>query len=168
MGTRSRIGLALGPDQIISVYCHYNGYIQHNGRILRDNYSTKQQVQELIDGGDMSCLHTRETWESKPLKQQIIKEDGTTEVKYMEHPNGSWMMDIEKEVLAPMYYSERGEDVPPKLSTFDEFLSDNCGEEWCYLFTPGHGWQYWKLGWGDTNDIEYDGITEEPKMNYAV
>ena len=48
------------------------------------------------------------------------------------------------------------------------FISDNCGEEWCYLFTPGHGWQYWKLGWGDTNDIEYDGITEEPKMNYAV
>ena len=168
MGTRSRIGLALGPDQIISVYCHYNGYIQHNGRILRDNYSTKQQVQELIDGGDMSCLHTRETWESKPLKQQIIKEDGTTEVKYMEHPNGSWMMDIEKEVPGTCTTVREVKMYLHRCLISMSFTSDNCGEEWCYLFTPGHGWQYWKLGWGDTNDIEYDGITEEPKMNYAV
>ena len=26
MGTRSRIGLRIAPDQIISVYCHYDGY----------------------------------------------------------------------------------------------------------------------------------------------
>ena len=162
MGTRGRIGLALGPDQIISVYCHYDNYIQGTGRILRDKFTTKEQVQELIDGGDMSCLESTQTWDSKPLKRRIIKADGTTELIYMEHPDGSWIMDVEKEVSAPLYYSERGEDAPPKMGDFDDFLSGGSGEEWCYLFTPGDGWQAWKLGWGDSNTTEYDFITEAP------
>ena len=165
MGTRSRIGLVLGSDQIISVYCHYDGYMEHNGRILRDKYTTKEQIQELIDGGDMSCLESNHTWDSKPLKRRIIKADGTTELIYMEHPNGSWIMDVEKEVPSPLYYSERGEDVPPQMSTFDEFISGKCDEEWCYLFTPGEGWQAWKLGWGDTNTVEYDMISEQPALS---
>ena len=74
----------------------------------------------------------------------------------MEHPDGSWMMDIEKEEEGPQYYTERGEEVEIMVSTFDEFLDDTLGEEWCYLFSPGWGWQCWKLGWGDTNTVEYD------------
>ena len=168
MGTRSRIGLALGPDQIISVYCHYDGYIQNNGRILRDKYTTKEQVQELIDGGDMSCLESNHTWDSKPLKRRVIHANGETELIYMEHPDGSWIMDIEKEVPAPLYYSERGEDAPPVVSTFDEFCKDTCGEEWCYLFTPGEGWQCWILGWGDTNTLEYDMEKECPILEVTL
>ena len=86
----------------------------------------------------------------------------------MEHPDGSWMMNIEKEVPGPLYYSERGEDVPPKMSQLDDFFSGNCSEEWCYLFTPGEGWKCWKLGWGDTNNVEYDMISELPAMSYAA
>ena len=169
MGTRSRIGLALGPDKIISVYCHYDGYIQHNGRILKEHYKTKEQVSALIDGGGMSSLRTKHTWDSAPLKRQIIKADGTKEVVYMEHPDGSWMMDIEKEEPGPQYYTERGEEVEVMVSTFDEFCKDTCGEEWCYLFTPDEicykrGWQCWKLGWGETNTVEYDMMTEEPAL----
>ena len=162
MGTRSRIGLAVGSDQIISVYCHYDGYIRNNGRILCAKYTTKEQVQELIDGGGMSCLESRHTWDSKPLKRRVIRADGDTELIYMEHPDGSWIMDLEKEIPGPMYYTERGEEIEVCMSTFDEFLSDDCGEEWCYLFTPDHGWQCWKLGWGETNTVEYDFNTEEP------
>lgn len=162
MGTRSRIGLALGPDQIVSVYCHYDGYIQHNGRKLVELYNTQEFVETLIDGGDMSCLDTIHTWESKPLKQTIIREDGTQCVDYPRDSDGNWIYSPVKATPSPMYYSERGEDAPPKMTTFDEFLSDDCGEEWCYLFTPGTGWQCWKLGWGDTNTQEYDFITEEP------
>lgn len=162
MGTRSRIGLALGPDQIVSVYCHYDGYIQHNGRKLVEHFNTKSAVEELINGGDMSSLWTLHTWNSEPLKRVIHKADGTTEVIYMEHPDGSWMMKEEKEEPGPQYYSQRGEDCPPRMGDFDDFLSGKCDEEWCYLFTPGSGWQCWKMGWGDTNTQEYDFITEEP------
>ena len=166
MGTRSRIGIALGPDQIVSVYCHYDGYIQHNGRKLVENYNTKELVEDLINGGDMSSLHSTHMWESAPLKQVIHKvdDDGDAykEVKYMTDDDGNWIYSPVKATPAPLYYSERGEMTAPKMTTFDEFLSGDCGEEWCYLFTPGTGWQCWKLGWGDTNTAEYDFITEEP------
>ena len=164
MGTRSRIGLAIAPDKIISVYCHYDGYIQSNGRILKQYYNTKEAVQELIDGGGMSCLHTRHTWNSEPLKRKIIKDDGTEEIVYMTHDDGTWMMKEEKETPGPQYYTERGEEVEVMVSTFDEFCTDTCGEEWCYLFTPGSGWQCCKLGWGETNTVEYDMITEQPAL----
>ena len=174
MGTRSRIGLALGPDKIISVYCHYDGYIQSNGRILKQYYTTKEAVGELIDGGGMSCLRTLHTWNSEPLKRKIIKDDGTEEIVYMTHDDGTWMMKEEKETPGPQYYTERGEDVEVLMSTFDEFMSDSCGEEWCYLFTPGDGWQCWKLGYGQPGSefyevtTEYDMITEEPLKSILV
>ena len=166
MGTRSRIGLDLGPDQIISVYCHFDGYIQGNGRDLLKHYNTKEQVENLINGGDMSSLHTTHMWESQMVKRVIVKkdDDGETykEVVYLKDDNQQYMYSPVKEYAEPLYYSERGEDAPPKLSTFDDFLSDDCGEEWCYLFTPGDGWQCWKLGWGDESTSEYDMITESP------
>ena len=166
MGTRSRIGLALGPDQIVSVYCHYDGYIQHNGRKLVEKFNTKELVEDLINGGDMSSLDSIHTWESAPLKRIILKKDDDGNeyrlVEYIRDDAGDWVYSPVKETSSPLYYSERGENAPPKLTTFDEFLSGDCGEEWCYLFTPGTGWQCWKLGWGDTNTQEHDFITEEP------
>tara|TARA_B100001094_G_C17946453_1_gene678263 strand:+ start:195 stop:716 length:522 start_codon:yes stop_codon:yes gene_type:complete len=165
MGTRSRIGLALGPDQIVSAYCHYDGYIQHNGRKLVEHFNTKELVEKLIDGGDMSSMYTTHTWETRPFRQVIIAEDGTQSVDYPRDSDGNWIYSPLKAEPSPQYYSERGENVPPKMSTFDEFLSDDSGEEWCYLFTPGTGWQCWKLGWGETNTQEYDLVTEEPLMD---
>ena len=162
MGTRSRIGLALGPDQIVSVYCHYDGYIEHNGRKLVEHYNTKELVEGLINGGDMSSLYTINMWDSAPLKQTIHHADGTKTVDYMRDADDNWVYSPVKATPSPMYYSERGEDCPPKMGDFDDFLSGNCGEEWCYLFTPGDGWQAWKLGWGDTNTAEYDFVTEAP------
>ena len=58
MGTRSRIGIQLKDDSVLSVYCHYDGYPEFNGRILRDNYDTVEKVRELIDGGDFSNFFT--------------------------------------------------------------------------------------------------------------
>jgi len=165
MGTRSCIGLALGPDQIVSVYCHYDGYIQGNGRQLLEHFNTKELVETLIDGGDMSSLYSIHMWESAPLKQIIHHADGRQTTDYMRDSDDNWIYSPVKAEPSPMYYSERGEDAPPKMTTFDEFLKDNMGEEWCYLFTPGTGWQCWKLGWGETNTQEYDLVTEEPLMD---
>lgn len=54
MSTRSRIGIELKNDSVLSVYHHWDGYPEWLGRILRTHYNTHQQVAELIDGGDMS------------------------------------------------------------------------------------------------------------------
>ena len=40
MGTRSLIGKQLKDGSILGVYCHYDGYPEFNGRILRDNFDT--------------------------------------------------------------------------------------------------------------------------------
>jgi len=55
MGTRSLIGKQLNDGSILGVYCHYDGYPEFNGRVLRDNFDTADKVAALIDGGDMSC-----------------------------------------------------------------------------------------------------------------
>ena len=54
MATRSRIGVELKNGSIVSAYHHWDGYPEWLGRILRTHYNTRQQVTELIDGGDMS------------------------------------------------------------------------------------------------------------------
>ena len=62
MATRSRIGIQLSDDSILSVYHHWDGYPQWLGRILKTHYNTKEKVAELIDGGDMSSAWTNERW----------------------------------------------------------------------------------------------------------
>lgn len=57
MATRSRIGIKLKNDSILSVYHHWDGYPEGLGKYLVENYNTRQLVAELIDGGDMStCM----------------------------------------------------------------------------------------------------------------
>ena len=47
MATRSCIGIKHG-DVIKSVYCHWDGYLDHNGKILLENYKDPFKVQLLI------------------------------------------------------------------------------------------------------------------------
>jgi hypothetical protein len=107
MATRSRIGIELSDSSILSVYHHFDGYPEWLGRILRTHYNSKELAAELIDGGDMSSC-----W---------------TEGHCDDSKDGSY---------GPEYYSQRGEDCPPRLdANLNEYLSN--GEEYAYLFTNG-------------------------------
>lgn len=56
MSTRSAI-VERQPDGCYrGVYCHWDGYPSHNGRILLDNYKDAGAVSALIDLGDLSQL----------------------------------------------------------------------------------------------------------------
>jgi len=106
MATRSRIGLELSDGSILSAYHHWDGYPEWLGRILKTHYNTKDKVAELIDGGDMSSCWTEDRWDSETKVQEY----------------------------GPQYYSQRGEDCPPRLDAdLSEYLSN--GEEYWYLFT---------------------------------
>ena len=110
MATRSRIGLELKDGQIVSVYCHWDGYPSFNGRVLRAHYNTEDQVRELIDGGDISALRTNAGWQNETLP-----------------------------TVGPLYYSTRGEDCPPRLdNNMGEYLQK--GEEFAYVYTQSFGW----------------------------
>lgn len=56
MATRSRIGILNDDGSVTSVYCHWDGYPSHNGKILREHYNTPDAVRELLKEGDMSVL----------------------------------------------------------------------------------------------------------------
>lgn len=55
MATRSLIGLQV-DNRIKYVYCHYDGYPEHNGQILIDHYMTSTKIEQLIELGDLSFL----------------------------------------------------------------------------------------------------------------
>jgi hypothetical protein len=115
MGTRSRIGIQLQDESIVSVYCHYDGYPAFNGRVLRDNYDTVEKVKELIDGGNMSCTWTNSGWGNETLPES-----------------------------GALYYTSRGESLEsnaPRLDKdMEEFFSD--GEEYSYIFRNGNWFAY--------------------------
>ena len=55
MATRSLIGIKL--DNIVkTIYCHWDGYPEHNGKLLVENYSTPAAITELMELGDLSTL----------------------------------------------------------------------------------------------------------------
>lgn len=57
MGTRSRIGYYdIEKNQVVSVYCHWDGYPSYNGRILLNHYNTLEKAKQLVSGGDISSL----------------------------------------------------------------------------------------------------------------
>ena len=120
MGTRSRIGIQLADESILSVYCHYDGYVSFNGVKLVENFNSRDAATELIDGGDMSSLWTNAGWNNEVLP-----------------------------ATAPLYYSSRGEDCPPRIdANLGKYLAD--GEEYAYLFANGKWVCYDTKDWSET------------------
>ena len=56
MATRSTIALEFADGSVGQVYCHWDGYLEHNGRILLENYQDPFKLRDLIDIGDLSIL----------------------------------------------------------------------------------------------------------------
>jgi hypothetical protein len=111
MATRSRIGVQLKDGSVLSVYCHWDGYPEWNGKKLKEHFDSYEQAAELIDGGDISSLWTDKDWEQKEMKSRTL------------------------------YYSERGEsDTEPNLdNSFQAFISGvkDSWADYAYLFADG-------------------------------
>ena len=117
MATRSRIGIELKDGSILSAYHHWDGYPEWLGRILTTHYNSKDKASELIDGGDMSSCWNDTVWGKN-------RTDGQ---KY-----------------GPEYYSQRGEDCPPRHdANLIEYVGD--GEEYAYLYTLKGEWVCYEL-----------------------
>jgi len=55
MATRSNINVKVG-DKYHVIYCHNNGYIRHNGKILFEHYNSQELAEKLVYGGHISVL----------------------------------------------------------------------------------------------------------------
>lgn len=125
MGTRSRIGVMHG-DLVKSVYCHWDGYLAHNGKILQEYY-TSAQANELVSLGDLSSLrpsigveHAFSHYSTELSQEEYYEQYGD---------------------MCTFYGRDRGEsNTEFKVAhTFVEFLEqcDNCGAEYYYIIKDG-------------------------------
>ena len=127
MGTRSAIGIKHG-DVVKAVYCHWDGYLEHNGLILARFYDNSVKVNKLISMGDMSSLGAS-IGEKHAFDQPSLAE--TLE-----------------ETVCRFYKRDRGEE-GTEFRTYqneEDFLKNfNMGEEYHYLFDNGK-WYYSAYG----------------------
>ena len=56
MGTRSTIALEFADGTVQQVYCHWDGYLEHNGKILARHYMDPFKVKALVALGGFSSL----------------------------------------------------------------------------------------------------------------
>jgi hypothetical protein len=56
MATRSFIGKLESDGTIRAVYCHWDGYLEHNGKLLAENYRTDEKIDRLLNEGALSSL----------------------------------------------------------------------------------------------------------------
>jgi hypothetical protein len=75
MATRSAIAIENEDGSVTAIYCHWDGYLSNNGRILLEHYSDRNKVQELIKLGDISSLRE----EIYPPKDKLHSYDNPLE-----------------------------------------------------------------------------------------
>ena len=56
MSTRSHIAYTKDKGEIVSTYCHSDGYLAYNGSILYAHYDNREQAKALVDSGYLSSL----------------------------------------------------------------------------------------------------------------
>ena len=126
MGTRSRIGVMHG-DKVKSVYCHWDGYLSHNGAILQEHYDSAK-ANNLVALGDMSSLG-RVIGEAHPFSPHTSAEDKA-------------LYEAAREAgYCTFYARDRGEKGTEfKVAhTFEEFFEqcDGCSAEYYYIMKDG-------------------------------
>ena len=131
MATRSTISLEFADGTIGQVYCHWDGYLAHNGKILFENYSDPFILRELIDLGSVSSL--------KPTIG-------------VQHPFSQFDTDIPKEKyealfgnMTTFYGRDRGEGEyeATYFKDYEHFLIDGQEEEYDYILRNVNGVATW-------------------------
>ena len=125
MGTRSRIAVMHGTV-CKSVYCHWDGYLEHNGEILQKHYDSAK-ANQLVALGDISSLRS-EIGEKHAFSKLEVPMDGEAYDKLYGD-------------MTTFYGRDRGESGCEwqVAHTFEEFLdqADGCGAEFYYVMKDG-------------------------------
>ena len=159
MATRGRIGIKLTDGSILSAYHHWDSYPQWLGVKLVKHFNSQELASDLIDGGDMSACYSTHTFQSEPLRQEVIQSDGSVTKELVMNKDGETVYTKVKAEASPQYYSERGENTPPRLDK-DLFEYLDNGEEYAYVWEEGF-WVCYDLHEFDDQEPE---IVEIPQV----
>lgn len=126
MATRSTIAIEREDGTVAQVYCHWDGYLANNGRILQEHYRDPAKVERLIAEGSISSLKP-EIGEKHDFdwyfKRQDIPED---------------MKNIYENLWTCFYARDRGEDLVVSLYTnFADYEANAQFEEYDYIMRQG-------------------------------
>jgi hypothetical protein len=141
--------MQIGENSYRNIYCHNDGYLRYNGKVLAEHYTNPGKIKELLDLGDISSLGS--------MVHPVPNEPHTFD--------GERQDDV---VIA--YKRDRGEDdVDAKISTLKE-LGENVFIEYVYIFTKENEWKYFVSGhYEDLKDLKED-LTKpenEPEDDYG-
>jgi len=134
MGTRSTIAILLNDGTVNSGYCHWDGYLAHNGLILYKHYQDVNKVKELINLGSMSSLGP----EVNPPKG-------------VQHS-----YDKPYEGVTTFYGRDRGEDdqEPSAFPSLEEYVKNGDFQEYDYVFSePENKWYLLNTRNGKLDDL---------------
>ena len=132
MGTRSTIALEFADGTVQQVYCHWDGYLAHNGQILQEHYSNPFVLRDLIDLGDLSSL--RATIGTKHAFSQFeLRAEEVAGFKLL------------TENMCTFYGRDRGEDggSAKKFASYEDYLLNHQYEEYEYILRSVHGEAVW-------------------------
>ena len=130
MGTRSTIALEFADGTVQQVYCHWDGYLDHNGQILLQHYMDPFKVRDLIDLGDLSSLrkdigikHAFSKFDYKTTEEQEVHEQMT-------------------EDMCTFYARDRGETGvgAKKFKDFEDYKANHQYEEYEYILRTDGKW----------------------------
>ena len=98
MSTNSRIGILIPQTRpegdredlsdepyIRSIYCHWDGYPSHMGKVLHQSYGTIDLVNELLDKGDASLIDIDGESKHYMHSEGGCTSDTMTVVRFIEH-----------------------------------------------------------------------------------
>lgn len=139
MGTRSTIALEYADGTVEQVYCHWDGYLAHNGHILQNHYSNPFVLRDLIDLGDISSLG------------KII---GTKhDFSRLDTPMPAAEYDRLYGHMTTFYGRDRGETCPAKqFKDYADYIANHQYEEYEYILRNVNGTATWFVA---DHDNEY-------------
>jgi hypothetical protein len=131
MATRSTIALEFADGTIGQVYCHWDGYLSHNGKMLQEYYSNPFILRDLIDLGDISSL--RPSIGTKHPFSQFDNGMSTEEFNALYRD------------MTTFYGRDRGENNTKVryFKDYEHFLVDGQEEEYDYILRNVNGKATW-------------------------
>jgi len=130
MATRSTIALEFADGTVGQIYCHWDGYLEHNGQILFEHYQNPFKLQELIDLGDVSSLAP-----TIGTKHPFDNPAGFSTVEYQAYKDQFGHM-------TTFYGRDRGEEgVSARYFVdFQDYLAHHQYEEYEYILRKDGRW----------------------------
>jgi len=130
MATRSTIALEYADGTVHQVYCHWDGYLEHNGKILAEHYSDPFKLRDLIDLGDLSSLRP-----TIGTKHAFSKFELATQIEQRLHEEAT-------ENMCTFYGRDRGETgtSAKKFASYEDYLLNHQYEEYEYILRKDGNW----------------------------